>query len=273
MTLKAKKYAVIGHPIKHSKSPLIHKCFAGEFRIQLIYDRIDIAPGMFSKEIIRIKKQGYLGLNVTLPFKREAFSMCDKLSVKSQLTESVNTITFENEKSFGDSTDGIGLVRDLQQKKVQLSGSMILLLGAGGAANGVMFDLITQNPKTIHILNRTLEKAKLMESKWRVFAKKHKVHLEVIDLSALDKKNYKLVINATSSGLVEGTLPIPKEYFYFETIYYDMTYGFETPFMKASKEMNAKTYDGLGMLIEQAAESFYIWHQLKPSTTNILPLL
>ncbi len=158
-------------------------------------------------------------------------------------------------------------------KQVKLKDCTILLLGAGGAANGIMYDLISQKPKMLYIFNRTLAKAILMQKRWKILAKKNDVNIAVLENLSLDHINYDLVINATSSGLVEGALPIPNEYFAPETIYYDMTYGFETPFMKASKAKGAITYDGLGMLIEQAAESFLIWHKLKPNTTNISKIL
>jgi len=268
-----KKYAVVGHPIEHSKSPLIHQSFADEFGMQLIYERIDIPFGTFSKEIISLKKEGYLGLNVTLPYKKDAFNICNQLSDKSKLTQSVNTISFNGEMLFGNSTDGIGLVKDLIAKKVKLKDRTILLLGAGGAANGVMYDLIAQKPKKLHIFNRTYDKAKLMQKNWEILAKNNNVNIAVLEYLSIDNTNYDLVINATSSGLVEGAMPMASKYFIPETIYYDMTYGVETPFMKASKAKGAKTFDGTGMLIEQAAESFFIWHKLKPNTTNTFKIL
>ena len=268
-----KKYAVVGHPIEHSKSPQIHQSFADEFGMQLIYERIDIALGTFSKQVIAMKKEGYLGLNVTLPYKKDAFKICNQLSDKSKLTESVNTISFNGKEFIGDSTDGIGLVKDLIAKKVILKDCTILLLGAGGAANGVMYDLIAQKPKKLHVFNRTYDKAKLMQKKWEILAKNNNVNIAVLEYVSLNNTNYDLVINATSSGLVEGAMPMASKYFIPETIYYDMTYGFETPFMKASKAKGAKIFDGTGMLIEQAAESFFIWHKLKPNTTNTFKIL
>ena len=268
-----KKYAVVGHPIEHSKSPQIHQSFAAEFGIQLIYERIDIALGAFSKQVIAMKKEGYFGLNVTLPYKKDAFMICNQLSEKSKLTESVNTISFNGDDFVGNSTDGIGLVKDLIAKKVKLKDCTILLLGAEGAANGVMYDLIAQKPKKLHIFNRTYDKAKLMQKKWETLAKNNHVNIAVLEYLSLNNTNYDLVINATSSGLVEGAMPMANEFFIPETIYYDMTYGFETPFMKASKAKGAKIFDGTGMLIEQAAESFFIWHKLKPNTTNTFKIL
>ena len=268
MLHKTKKYAVVGHPIKHSKSPIIHQSFAKEFGLDLSYDQVDITPQFFSREIQNLKEQGYLGVNVTLPFKKDAFNLCDELSKKSKLTESVNTLSFKENKCLGDSTDGIGLIEDLRKKNIKLDGAKILLLGAGGAANGVTFDLISQHPKTLHILNRTFKNAELMQNKWVGLAQEKHVHLDAIQLKDFEGK-YDLIINATSAGLVGNKLPIPEDYFNKETLYYDMTYGIETPFMTASKAKGAKTFDGVGMLIEQAAESFQIWHNLKPNTLNI----
>ena len=185
----------------------------------------------------------------------------------------MNTISFNGEEFIGDSTDGIGLIKDLIAKKVKLKDCTILLLGAGGAANGVMYDLITQKPKKLHIFNRTYDKAKVMQKKWEILAKNNHVNINVLEYLSIDNTKYDLVINATSSGLVEGAMPMASEYFIPETIYYDMTYGFETPFMKASKAKGAKIFDGTGMLIEQAAESFFIWHKLKPNTTNTFKIL
>ena len=268
-----KKYAVVGHPVDHSKSPAIHQCFAKEFGLSIDYDKIDITPEHFVDAIHTLRHQNYLGLNVTLPFKAEAFAICDEVSSTSKLTESVNTLSFINGRIYGDTTDGIGIVSDLTSKHVTIKHAHLAILGAGGASNGVMYDVINASPKTITILNRTQAKADDMVKRWGAFAKEKGVELKAIQLHAFNAQGYDLVINGTSSALIDGSSPIADHLFRSETVYYDMTYGFDTPFILNAKNKGAKYFDGLGMLISQAAASFTIWHKLKPNTTIVAKTL
>jgi len=260
-----KKYAVVGHPIHHSKSPAIHQCFAKEFGLSIAYEKIDINPEDFIEEVRTLRNQNYLGLNVTLPFKADAFAMCNEVTATSRMTGSVNTLSFKGGKIYGDTTDGIGIVNDLIAKRIVIKESHLALLGAGGASNGVMFDLINAGPKTITLVNRTKTKADDMVKKWSNFAKENSVELKVIELHAYIPQGYNLVINGTSSALIDGSSPIADHLFQSETVYYDMTYGFETQFMLNAKNKGAQYFDGLGMLIGQAAASFTIWHKLQPN--------
>ena len=231
-----KKYAVVGHPINHSKSPAIHQCFADEFGLSIIYEKIDINPEHFVDKVHALRNQNYLGLNVTLPFKADAFAMCDEVTATSRKTGSVNTLTFIDGKIYGDTTDGIGIVRDLDAKHIVIKDSHL-----------------------------TKTKADDMVSKWDSFAKENGVELRVIELYSFNAQGYDLVINSTSSALIDGSSPIADHLFQSETVYYDMTYGFETRFMLNAKHKGAQYFDGLGMLIGQAAASFTIWHKLQPN--------
>ena len=272
MKKQIKKFAVLGHPISHSLSPQIHLLFAKEFLITLEYKKFDINPNNFLEKINFLKNEGYCGLNITLPLKNLAFDICDELSERSSLCKSVNTITFSNNNIIGDSTDGRGLIKDLSNKKINIIDKNIFLVGAGGAANGALYDLIQRKPQKIFLTNRTFTKAIEMKKYWDFFAKKNQVVLEVIDLNFPNKFYFDLIINATSSSLNSQDSPLSDTIFNClnnKGACYEMMYGFETPFMKKAYKKTDLVYDGLGMLVEQAAASFNIWHQLAPSTKNI----
>jgi shikimate dehydrogenase len=272
MEKKIKKFAVLGHPISHSLSPQIHSLFAKEFLIDLEYKKIDIDQDKFFDNIKRLRDEGYYGLNITLPLKNSAFEICNQLSERSSLCKSVNTITFSDNIIIGDSTDGRGLINDLFNKNINIKGKNIFLVGAGGAANGVIYDLIQSQPKQIFLTNRTFTKAIEMKKHWKLFAEKNQVILEVMDLDFSNKLNFDLIINATSSSLTSQDSPIPDSVFNYlneKGTCYDMMYGSETPFMKEAYKKTDSVYDGLGMLVEQAAASFNIWYQLNPTTESI----
>ena len=269
MTPTSKQFAVIGHPIKHSLSPHIHLLFAEQFDLPMVYEKLEVELETLLSSLDKFKGQKYSGLNVTLPLKYNAYLLCQELSEKSQLCESVNTISIRDNQFHGDTTDGIGLIRDLINKGINLNQAKILLVGAGGAANGVMADLIECSPSTLHLTNRTIKKSMLMQSYWKSFAQKNSVSLKVSGIDGEDSFRYDVIINATSAGFSSNISPIEDIMINKETYCYDMTYSVETPFMKQAKNMNAIVSDGLGMLIEQAAESFYIWHKKKPKTKNI----
>ena len=272
MKKKIKKFAVLGHPIAHSLSPQIHLLFAKEFAIDLEYKKFDINPDNFFENVKRLETEGYQGLNITLPLKNAALDICDQLSERSSLCRSVNTITFLDNNIIGDSTDGRGLINDLSNKKINIKGKNIFLVGAGGAANGVIYDLIQSKPKKIFLTNRTFTKAIEMKKYWKCFAEKNQVTLETIDLDFSNKLYFDLIINATSSSLTNQHSPLPEHALNClkdEGICYDMMYGSQTPFMKEAHMKTDSVYDGLGMLVEQAAVSFNIWHQLAPATEDI----
>jgi len=269
MSLITKKFAVIGHPIKHSLSPHIHLLFSKQFELKMDYQRVEVECETLLNSLDEFKSQKYSGLNVTLPLKYDAHLLCHKLSEKSKLCESVNTISIRNNLFHGDTTDGIGLIRDLINKGINLNKAKILLVGAGGAANGVMADLIECSPSILHLTNRTIEKSMLMEGHWKNFAKKNYVSLKASRIDGLVSFHYDVIINATSAGFSSNISPTKEIIINKETYCYDMTYGMETPFMRQAIKSNALVSDGLGMLIEQAAESFRIWHNKSPQTNNV----
>jgi shikimate dehydrogenase len=269
---KIKKFAVLGHPISHSLSPQIHLLFAKEFAIDLEYKKFDISQDNFFESVKRLEVEGYHGLNITLPLKNAAFDICDQLSERSSLCKSVNTITFIDNNIIGDSTDGRGLLNDLSNKKINIKGKNIFLVGAGGAANGAIYDLIQSKPKKIFLSNRTFTKVIEMKKYWKSFAEKNQVTLETIDLNFSNTLYFDLIINATSSFLTNQQSPLPEHALNClndEGVCYDMMYGSQTPFMKEAYKKTDLVYDGLGMLVEQAAVSFSIWYQLAPTTENI----
>jgi shikimate dehydrogenase len=269
MTKLNKKFAVLGHPISHSLSPEIHQYFANQFAINLDYQKIDVEGVNFKKTLIDLKQEGYKGLNITLPLKNLAYEICDELSSRAEQTKSVNTISIKNDKLFGDTTDGLGLVTDLLTKIVSLENKKILVIGAGGASNGVMYDLISQQPQAIYLTNRTINKSLDMAIYWATLAKEKNVMLNI--LSPKEDINFDLIINATSSSLGRESAIFPenlKGYFW-----YDMMYGKQTPFLIMAEQKKAKFSDGLGMLVEQAAAAFKIWHNQKPDTRSIYQIL
>ena len=264
-----KKFAVLDHPISHSLSPRIHQYFASQFAIDLDYLRIDVESRNFKKTLIDLKQQGYEGLNITLPLKNLAYEICDELSSKAEQTKSVNTISIKNDKLYGDTTDGLGLVTDLLTKNVSIDSKKILVIGAGAASNGIMSDLISQHPQTIFLTNRTISKSHDMAKSWSLLAKDNNVLLNV--LSSKEDITFDLILNATSSSLGTGSAIFPenlKGHFW-----YDMMYGKQTPFLLKAKQNKAKFSDGLGMLVEQAAAAFNIWHHQKPDTKSIYKIL
>ena len=269
MTKLNKKFAVLGHPISHSLSPKIHQYFASQFGIHLDYKKIDVESSHFKKTLSDLKQEGYEGLNITLPLKNLAYEICDELSSKAEQTKSVNTISIKNNKLYGDTTDGLGLVTDLLTKNVSLENKKILVIGAGGASNGIMFDLISQHPQSIFLTNRTISKSHEMAESWALLAKDNAVLLNV--LSSKEVITFDLIINATSSSLGTVSAIFPenlKGHFW-----YDMMYGKQTPFLLKAKQSKAKFSDGLGMLVEQAAAAFHIWHHQKPDTKSIYQIL
>ena len=269
MTKLNKKFAVLGHPISHSLSPKIHQYFASQFDIHLDYQRIDVESKNFKKTLIDLKQEGYEGLNITLPLKNLAYEICDELSSRAKKTKSVNTISIKNGKFCGDTTDGLGLVADLLKKNVSINNKKILVIGAGGASNGVMFDLISQHPHTIFLTNRTISKSHDMAEYWILLAKENGVLLNI--LSPKENITFDLIINATSSSLEKGSAIFPENLNGY--YWYDMMYGKQTQFLLKAEQNKAKFSDGLGMLVEQAAASFNIWHHQKPDTKSIYEIL
>jgi shikimate dehydrogenase len=264
------QYAVIGNPIAHSKSPQIHAAFAQQTNQDMTYEAILAPLDGFAITIEQLMLAGYKGVNVTVPFKFEAFDVCSTLSPRALHAGAVNTMQYLPQQGgwFGDNTDGAGLIHDIQDNlKHALQGARILILGAGGAAQGVLMPLLNAHPSHVAIANRTLEKAQAMVDK-----ADDKAIVSAITFDSLEGE-FDVIINATSTGLSDTALPIPDSIFAKNCLAYDMMYGRETPFMAQARANGAIVADGLGMLVEQAAEAFYIWRGMRPETAPVLAML
>ena len=260
-----KKFAVIGSPIDHSLSPKIHSIFAKELGIEITYEAIKVEPMHFDTSVNRLFDEGYAGLNVTLPLKELAFNFADELTEDSNLSGSVNTLWKEDGTIHGDSTDGRGLVRDLQEKKINLKNKEIVILGAGGAAKAIIPSLLREDPKRISIGNRTFSKAEeLLES---FSSSKNKMNL--FEMS--ENLNFKpdIIVNSTSAGIKNENIELPRDLLSKDIYVYDLSYSQEdTPFLELVNSRGIENYhDGIGMLIHQAALSFKIWNNQVPDTS------
>lgn len=262
-------YAVVGNPIEHSKSPLIHLAFAKQTGQDISYERILAQLDGFETKIKDLITRGYKGVNVTVPFKFKAFDLCDNLTERAQSAGAVNTLTFKDGKLHGDNTDGAGLVRDITHHlRYVLHNKRVLLLGAGGAAEGILQPLLACELESMVIANRTIERAEKMVNK-------QVSHQGKLTASTFDDLNspFDIVINATSAGLTDTPLPISDTVFAADCLAYDLMYGRETPFMAQARARGAKVADGLGMLVEQAAEAFYRWRGVRPDTKPVIEMI
>lgn len=263
------KYAVIGNPVSHSKSPLIHRLFAEQTGQDISYEAIEAPLDGFAATVERLRAEGYKGCNVTVPFKFEAFGMCAMHTGRAREAKSANTLLFREGEIWGDNTDGAGLITDIEQNiGFKLMFKDALLMGAGGAAAGVIWPLFNAGVGVV-IANRTVDKAQAIarefEGAGTVFARAYE---------ELAGKRFDLVINATSSSLSNQLPPLPEGVFKPGALAYDMMYGRETPFMKFARAQGAAIVsDGLGMLVEQAAEAFYKWREVRPDTRPVLAAL
>ena len=258
------RYAVIGHPISHSKSPHIHKLFAEQTGEDISYVAIEAPLDGFAETVKRLRLEGYKGCNVTVPFKFEAFELAERRSERAQTAQAVNTLKFDRD-IFGDNTDGAGLVRDIEKNLGKnLEGKRVLLMGAGGASYGVALPLL-QTHCMLTVANRTVEKAIRLASAFQ--------GVQASNYADLAGRQFDVIINATSSGLTDDLPPLPQGIFADGALAYDMMYGKETPFMSLARANGATVADGLGMLIEQAAEAFYIWRGVRPDTRPVIETL
>ncbi|OUR63528.1 shikimate dehydrogenase [Colwellia sp. 39_35_sub15_T18] len=263
------QYRVFGNPIKHSRSPFIHQSFAQTTKQVLNYETSLVELDGFTEAVKQFICQGGKGANVTVPFKEQALAISHELSDRARLAGAVNTLSFNNGKIIGDNTDGEGLVQDLLRNNVQLENSRILLLGAGGAAKGVILPLLAQNPTSIVIANRTVSKAEALIEQF------NDNRLKACGFEQTSGAIYDVIINATSASL-SGKLPtIADSTVSKSTVCYDMVYGKEfTPFLNWAKSQGAiKVIDGIGMLVGQAAVSFNIWRGLKPEVETVIEQL
>jgi len=263
------RYAVFGNPIKHSKSPAIHTMFAQQCSQHMVYRAVRVELDGFARAAGQFFGDGGLGLNVTVPFKRDAFEFANRLSERAARAGAVNTLTRAKDGAIeGDNTDGVGLLRDLTANlDWPVRGQRVLLIGAGGAARGVLEPLLQERPELLVIVNRTAERAQDLAREFGGGGP-----LEGGGYDSVGARQFDLVINASSAGLSGAAPELPGSLLTERSCCYDMIYGTEpTPFMRWSAHHAAwAVADGLGMLVEQAAESFYIWRNVRPDTGPVI---
>ena len=261
-------YAVFGNPIAHSQSPQIHEQFARRSNQDLTYVRIQPEPDQFSTMLSAFFQMGGKGANITVPFKLEAYAQCQQLTPRAKLAGAVNTIWQENGHLVGDNTDGVGLVRDLRSQGIELKNKRILIVGAGGASRGIIGPIAQELPSSLIITNRTVGKAKELVVAFKELTNSIAVDIRAWSLSQLEQENllpFDLVMNASAAGL-DRQSPFSelaaKSVFRPNCFAYDLLYGKTTPFIQQALERGCRVSDGLGMLVEQAAEAFVLWRKL-----------
>ncbi len=264
-------YAVIGNPIEHSRSPLIHRAFARQLGIDLTYEKIWAPIDGFEETVTAFIKRGGRGMNVTVPFKLQAFDLADRHSERAQRALAANTLVFPesaDEPIYAENTDGVGLVNDLAFHDVDVAGGRVLILGAGGATRGVLAPLLHEAPRELVIANRNPDRAHGLVEEFSDAA--GDCLLSGCPLAEIEESRFDLIINATPASLSAQLPPLPDGLIGAGTAAYDMAYGAEpTVFMEWAEARGARALDGLGMLVEQAAESFAIWHGKRPDTAPV----
>ncbi len=272
MSEELDRYAVMGNPISHSKSPQIHSLFAQQTGQLLSYDALLVESDGFAAAVDAFQSAGGKGLNVTVPFKQDAWALVTNRSERAELAGAANTIVFRDDGSrYADTTDGVGMVRDIMTNNaIELRGKCILVLGAGGAVRGVLQPLLEQRPQFVIVANRTESKAVALAKQFNIFG-----DVFGCGLDALPGQQFDLIINGTAASL-EGEVPaLPDDLVYEGGSCYDMMYSCHaTVFQTWARDHGAvKALDGLGMLVEQAAESFYLWRGVRPDTRDVIATL
>lgn len=263
------RYGVMGYPISHSRSPVIHRLFAVQTGQELQYELLQVSPEKLEPAVRQFQRTGGKGLNITVPHKGEVTRLVDRMSDRASTAGAVNTLSFQEGEIIGDNTDGFGLLRDLGVNlDVALEGANILVLGAGGATRGIIGPLLEMQPASIRIANRTLGKAQALADHFSRSGPVTACRFNVVPVS----ENYDLIINATSAGLRGEAPPYPAAAVSKQTVCYDLSYGLKaTPFSVWAREQGAAlSVMGWGMLVEQAAESFRIWRGVRPDTARVL---
>lgn len=262
----------MGNPVSHSRSPRIHEAFAAQCGQTLRYHAILVQPSGFERALGEFQSRGGKGLNITIPFKADAFRAVDRPTSRAERAGAVNTIWFDARgERYGDTTDGTGLIRDLRRNGVVLEHRRILVIGAGGAVHGVLGELIGEHPKHIVLVNRTLARARALERRFSGAD----CRLSVAGFDELHGRLFDVVINGTSLSLMGELPPLPDGILADRACCYDMVYGdTDTPFVQWARTHGAATaLDGLGMLVEQAAESFFIWRGVRPQVEPVIRML
>jgi shikimate dehydrogenase len=269
-------YQVLGNPISHSLSPYIHQYFAQSLGVNLVYEKklIQTLNLEFEDYVRSFFANHGRGLNITSPFKARAFTLAADTDIEARFSQTANTLTFIDDKIYAYNTDGFGLIQDLKTHQIDLDNKNILLLGAGGASRGVLFNLINEKPISITIANRSLDKAINMGLLAQNYTQKVIINtctLPSLKSYAPSLPSFDIIINATSIGLSEenATFNLHEKYIHSKTFAYDMLYNKFSPFLAWAKQNYLANLDGLGMLINQAAKSFEIWHGMMPSVEGI----
>lgn len=274
MSTKPDRYAVFGNPIEHSKSPEIHRAFAKQSAQDIEYDKTLVDINEFSQKVDSFFAEGGRGLNITVPFKQLAFEYARILTPRAKAAGAVNTLVLQQDRSvLGDNTDGVGMVSDIvDHLHWQLQDKDILIVGAGGAVRGVLLPLLEQKPANITIVNRTQSKARSLIKEFAEFGQ-----LSACDFNSVPDRAFDVIINGTSASLSGELPPVPISSFAPTTYVYDMVYDNElTPFLRYAADQGVvreQLADGLGMLVGQAAESFYLWRHIKPDVAPVIELL
>ena len=269
------RYVVIGNPIAHSQSPKIHARFAALTGEAMVYGRLLVPLDGFAAALTQLQQDGVLGCNVTVPFKFEAFAAAQVTSARAQLALAANTLKFEAGQVFADNTDGVGLVRDIEHNAgVSLACRDVLLIGAGGAAAGVLAPLLLAKPRKLVVVNRSLDKAEALVLRHRAHPSLQKA-LQETALStqtlAAPGGPFDVVINASASSLSGAAVPVPASVLKAGTLVYDMMYGpAAAPLLQWARDHGGIGRDGLGMLVEQAAEAFLLWRGVRPPSAQVL---
>lgn len=264
------RYCVFGNPIGHSKSPAIHAAFARQTGEDICYEALQAPIDGFAGCVRTFAADGGRGANVTVPFKEQAFRLCDELSDRARLAGAVNTLSFVDGRILGDNTDGAGLIRDLTVNLgTPLAARRILLLGAGGAARGALGPLLEESPREVVVANRTFARAEELVRQFAAIG-----WLRASEFTTLAGE-FDVVVNATAASLAGDALPLPDAVFAADALAYDMMYGKgDTAFLAEARRRGVRHLaDGLGMLVEQAAEAFFVWRGVRPATRPVLDAL
>jgi len=272
-TNNSNRFAVVGNPVNHSLSPQIHQNFAEQAQITLSYETLEFPKDGFAAGLRDLQQQGYKGINITVPFKEEAWEVCDRRSPRAEDSGAVNTIIFLSDGNIaGDNTDGVGLTRDLvNNHRALIKRRKILVLGAGGAVRGVIPSLLTLSPENLTVANRSVEKAEQLAEDFIDLG-----DINPCSYDELGRVKFDLIINGTSAGLTNAVPPVPDEVLGINSICYDMMYNItkNTNFVEWAQNRGAsRSMDGLGMLVEQAAEAFFIWHGFRVETHEVIAAL
>jgi len=272
--MKPDRYAVIGNPVAHSRSPAIHAAFARETGQALAYERVLCPMDGFEAVVRAFAAEGGRGCNVTVPFKFDAPQLAARSSERAQRAGAANVLRFDAEGWYADNTDGVGLVRDIEVNAgVALEGRRVLLVGAGGAGAGVLGPLLERRPALIVVANRTAEKARALVASHAAWARQHGAALDALPLEQPDAA-YDIVLNASATSLQGQACPVPAGVLAPGALAVDLMYGpAAEPFLAWARAAGATARDGLGMLVEQAAEAFFIWRGVRPATAPVLRML